>query len=231
MVLIALWHNAEWRLAVGRFAVVVGIVGVIMVPWTIRNELVMHAFLPIGTTTGDNLCIGSFPGAEGHFSFPNWCFGHDPHERRPKFETDRNTRLTHQALQWAKQHPMRELQLVVDRTRWEFASDHDAVAAVQSYGDDPFIPPATATRLGDLADRYFYVVLAFAIVGIPLLLRGGDRRRLLLFLSIVAVVISVWPFFGDPRFHVPINVLMPIPAAMVVVALARLVRGRALRAT
>ena len=224
MVLIALWHTAEWRLALGRFGVVVAIVVAMMVPWTVRNEVVMHAFLPIGTTTGDNLCIGNFPGAEGHFAFPKWCFGHDLKVKRPRFETERNSRLTHQALQWAVHHPVRELQLVVDRTRSEFLSDHDGLSAAQSYGDDPFIPPGTATFLSDLADRYFFVVLALAIVGVPLLLRGGDRRRLLLFLSIVAVVIAVWPFFGDPRFHVPINVLMPVPAAMVLVAVGRRLR-------
>jgi hypothetical protein len=95
---------------------------------------------------------------------------------------------------------------------------------VQSYGSDPFIPPDLATRLGNIGDTYFYVICALALVGVPLLLRGGDRRRLLLLLSIVAIIISVWPFFGDPRFHVPINVLMPIPAAMVLVAVARLKR-------
>ena len=224
MLLIALWKVGGAKVALARFGIVLATVVVVMVPWTVRNEIVMHAFLPIGTTTGDNLCIGNHPGAHGNFAFPPWCFGHDLHVKRPEFETERNTRLTHQALQWAENHPMRELQLIVDRTRWEFASDHDGLSAAQSYGDDPFIPPATATTLGQMADRYFFVVLALAIVGVPMLLRGGDRRRLLLFLSIVAVVISVWPFFGDPRFHVPINVLMPIPAAMVLVAALRWLR-------
>jgi 4-amino-4-deoxy-L-arabinose transferase-like glycosyltransferase len=224
MVLIALWRNAEWRRALARFAVVVGIVVAMMVPWTVRNEVVMHAFLPIGTTTGDNLCIGNFPGAQGHFAFPSWCFGHDLKVKRPRFETERNTRLTHQALQWATHHPVRELQLVWDRTRAEFLSDHDGLSAAQSYGDDPFIPPNTATTLSNIADWYFFAVLALSVVGLPLFLRGGDRRRLLVVLSIVAVVISVWPFFGDPRFHVPINVLIPLPAAMVLVALARRAR-------
>jgi len=224
MVLIALWRTTEWRLALGRFAVVVGIVVATMVPWTVRNELVMHAFLPIGTTTGDNLCIGNFPGAQGHFSFPDWCFGHDLKVARPRFETERNTRLTHQALRWAVHHPAREVQLVWLRTRAEFLSDHDGLSAVQSYGDDPFIPPNTATTMSDVADWYFFAVLALAIVGLPGFLRGGDRRRLFVFLSIVAVVIAVWPFFGDPRFHVPINVLIPIPAAMVLVGVARRLR-------
>jgi hypothetical protein len=193
----------------------------VMIPWTVRNEVVMHAFLPIGTTTGDNLCIGNFPGAEGHFAFPKFCFGHDPKLRRPAFETVRNSNLTHLALGWAENHPATELRLIIDRTRWEFASDHDGVAAVQSYGSDPFIPPDTATLLGNIGDTYFYVVLALAVMGIPLLHVRREPRRLLLLLSIVAVVISVWPFFGDPRFHVPINVLMPIPAAVLLVAAAR----------
>ncbi len=224
MVLIALWHRGGAGLALRRWGVVVAVVVAVMVPWTVRNAVVMHAFLPIGTTTGDNLCIGNHPGAEGHFSFPAWCFGHDAKIKRPAFETQRNTRLTHQALQWAEDHPSRELALIIDRTRWEFASDHDGVAAVQSYGSDPFIPPDLATRLGNLGDTYFYVICVLALLGVPLLVRGGDRRRLLLLLSIVAIIISVWPFFGDPRFHVPINVLMPIPAAMVLVAVARLKR-------
>jgi 4-amino-4-deoxy-L-arabinose transferase-like glycosyltransferase len=229
MVLIALWGIGGRRLALKRFGVVVGAVVVVMIPWTVRNEFVMHALLPIGTTTGDNLCIGNYPGAEGHFAFPKRCFGENKIERRPAFETDRNSRLSHQALQWARDHPVRELELVVARTRWEFAGDHDAVNAVQSYGDNPFIPPDTATNLGNIADKYFDVVLILAIVGVPLLVRGGDRRRLLVLLSIVAVVISVWPFFGDPRFHVPIDVLIPIPAAMVIVALARRLRDLAAR--
>jgi 4-amino-4-deoxy-L-arabinose transferase-like glycosyltransferase len=224
MVLIALWRRGGAGLALRRWAVVVAVVVAVMVPWTVRNAVVMKAFLPIGTTTGDNLCIGNFPGAQGHFAFPAWCFGHDLKVKRPAFETIRNSTLTHQSLTWAQHHPARELALIVDRTRWEFASDHDGVAAVQSYGDDPFIPPDVATTLGNIGDRYFYAIGVLALLGIPLLLRGGDRRRLLLFLSIVAVIISVWPFFGDPRFHVPINVLMPVPASMVLVALAD--RGR-----
>jgi 4-amino-4-deoxy-L-arabinose transferase-like glycosyltransferase len=221
MVLIALWRKGERRLALQRFGVVLGTVLVVLAPWTIRNAVVMHAFLPIGSTTGDNLCVGNNPDAEGHFELPDWCFASQRADRRPKFETDRNTRLTHRALQWAVHHPAREAVLIIDRTRWEFAGDADFVRASQSYGDDPFISAGASTALRDLADWYFYAVLALAVVGTPLLLRGGDRRRLFLFLSIIGIVIAVWPFFGDPRFHVPINVLIPVPAAMVLVAGAR----------
>jgi 4-amino-4-deoxy-L-arabinose transferase-like glycosyltransferase len=229
MVLFALWRTADWRRSLARFAVVAVAALAVMAPWTVRNESVMHAFVPIGTTTGDNLCIGNNPTASGHFALPAWCFGHQQLEPRPQFETDRNSRLTHAAVQWAEHHPAREVVLLADRTRWAFWGDDDALAAVQSYGDAPFMSATTRHVLGAVADIYFYAVLALAIVGIPLLLRGGDRRRLLLLLAIVGVVAAVWPFFGDPRFHVPINVLIPVPAAIVVVTAGRRWGRRVLR--
>ena len=72
----------------------------VMIPWTVRNAVVMKAFLPIGTTTGDNLCIGNYPDAQGHFAFPDWCFGHDPQVKRPEFETAAQLELTHRSLTW-----------------------------------------------------------------------------------------------------------------------------------
>jgi 4-amino-4-deoxy-L-arabinose transferase-like glycosyltransferase len=224
MVFIAFWYRAADRsAALRRFGAVVGLIVAVMIPWTVRNQVVMHAFLPIGTTTGDNLCIGNHPGAEGHFAFPAWCFGHDPKVKRPAFETIRNNELTHRSLEWIKHHLSEEPRLIVQRTQWEFRDDQDAIAAVQSYGPDPFIPPETASRLGDIADRYFSAVLIVGAIGVPLALRRRDPRLLLLLLSIVAVIISVWPFFGDSRFHIPINVMVPIPAALALVTGVRFV--------
>ncbi len=226
MLLIAFWRVAGRRRALERLGVVVLTLVAVMLPWTVRNAVVMHAFLPIGTTTGDNLCIGNYPDAQGHFSFPVECFGDDQIVPRPAFETLRNDKLTRRALSWMLHDPLAQLHLIPQRTYYTFATDHDGVAAVQSYGDDPFIPPVNATVLSNIADAYFYAVLALALLGSPLLVRGGDRRRLLLLLCIVAVAIAPWPFFGDSRFHVPLNVLVPIPAALAVLAVVRSWRPR-----
>jgi len=226
MLLIAFWRVAGRRRALERFAIVIVTLIAVMIPWTVRNAVVMHAFLPIGTTTGDNLCIGNHPGAQGHFVFPDDCFGDDPDLPRPAFETVRNDKLTSRALDWIVRHPLQQLHLIPQRTYYTFKDDHEGVAAVQSYGDDPIIPPVNATVLSDFADGYYYAVLALTLLGLPLLVRGGDRRRLLLLLCIVAVAIAPWPFFGDPRFHVPINVLVPIPAALTVVVVVRAWRAR-----
>ncbi len=226
MVGIAMWRVGERRQALSRFGAVAAVVIVVMIPWTVRNQVVMKAFLPIGTTTGDNLCIGNHPGAEGHFEFPDWCFGHDPQVKRPEFETLRNTELTNRSLHWIAHHPLDQIRLIVQRTFYTFQHDHDAVPAVQSYGDDPFIPPVNATVLGNLADAYFFAVLGISALAVPFFANRRDPRRLLLLLSIVAVAISPWAFFGDSRFHVPVNVLIPIPAALAMVLMARRWRRR-----
>ncbi|MGZ4709063.1 MAG: ArnT family glycosyltransferase, partial [Acidimicrobiales bacterium] len=98
MLLIAFWRVAGLRSALVRFATVTGVVIVVMIPWTVRNAVVMHSFLPIGSTTGDNLCIGNYPDAQGHFAFPDVCFKDDNVVPRPAFETLRNDRLTRQSL-------------------------------------------------------------------------------------------------------------------------------------
>jgi 4-amino-4-deoxy-L-arabinose transferase-like glycosyltransferase len=221
MLLIAFWRVAGRRQALARFAVVVATVVAVMIPWAVRNQVVMHAFLPIGTTTGDNLCIGNNPTAQGHFGFADFCFGDDVDEPRPEFETHRNDKLTSRALRWIVENPLAQLHLIPQRTYYTFKDDHDAVAAVQSYGDNPIIPPVNATALSDLANAYFFAVMTLGLVGVPLLVRGGDQRRLLLLLCMVAVAIAPWPFFGDPRFHVPINVLVPIPAALTLAVVVR----------
>jgi 4-amino-4-deoxy-L-arabinose transferase-like glycosyltransferase len=226
MVGIAMWRVAERRQALLRFGTVVALVIAVMIPWTVRNQVAMKAFLPIGTTTGDNLCIGNNPDAQGHFTFPDWCFGHDPQVRRPEFETLRNTELTNRSLRWIAHHPLDQFRLIVQRTFYTFQHDHDAVPAVQSYGDDPFIPPVNATVIGDLADAYFFAVLAIAALGLPFFANRRDPRRLLLLLSIVAVAISPWAFFGDSRFHIPVNVLVPIPAALSIMLMGRRWRRR-----
>jgi len=230
MLLIAFWRVAGRRRALVRFATVMATVIVVMIPWTVRNQVVMHSFLPIGTTTGDNLCIGNYPDAQGHFSFPVECFGDDEIVPRPAFETLRNDKLTRRSLSWILHDPLQQLHLIPQRTYYTFKDDHDGVDAVQSYTDDPFIPPVNATVLANLADGYYYAVLALALLGLPLLVKGGDRRRLLLLLCMVAVAVAPWPFFGDPRFHVPINVLVPIPAALTIALVVRSWRTRQLSA-
>jgi len=46
-----------------------------------------------------------------------------------------------------------------------------------------------------------------------------DGRRVLLLATIVALAIAPWPFFGDPRFHIPVSFLMTLPAAVTLVGL------------
>ena len=48
-----------------------------------------------------------------------------------------------------------------------------------------------------------------------------DARRVLYVGTIVALAIAPWPFFGDPRFHLPVSFLLTLPAAVTLVGLPR----------
>ena len=69
------WLHArkDWGVA-ARWtgALLVGI-AVCVVPWTVRNQVRLHAFVPISTNMGDNLCIGHAEGADGSFNPPKAC--------------------------------------------------------------------------------------------------------------------------------------------------------------
>ena len=64
VLLIVWWVSTHsWRTALRWTALTLGIVIAMVLPWTIRNEVRMHAFIPLSTNTGDNLCIGHNPKA------------------------------------------------------------------------------------------------------------------------------------------------------------------------
>ena len=130
-----------WQRALGYSGAVLVITTAVIVPWTIRNAVQMDAFVIISTNLGDNLCIGHHPNATGHFSLPEYCF---PEERyvgldRPQYEVRRNNDNIRRALDFMLEYPVVELKLLPRKVYYLWRHDHDGLAAVESYGDDPFI--------------------------------------------------------------------------------------------
>jgi 4-amino-4-deoxy-L-arabinose transferase-like glycosyltransferase len=74
-VVLACWWLARRDLrTVARWsaALLVGVAACVL-PWTVRNAVRLHAFVPISTNTGDNLCIGHAEGANGAFVALDAC--------------------------------------------------------------------------------------------------------------------------------------------------------------
>jgi 4-amino-4-deoxy-L-arabinose transferase-like glycosyltransferase len=219
-----------WRRALGAGAVALATAVLLIVPWTVRNAITMDAFVPISTNSGDDLCIGHNPGANGHFGFYPDCLdikGLEGGER----EIERDAKNLRVALDFMTSHPRREAWLLLQKVKYTYDGDYEGLDAVEGYGNAPFIPDRLRTVLQRLADGYFWVVLALALVAIPLLPSRRDGRGTMLLASMVGMALIPLAFFGDVRFHVPASPLFAIAAAVAIVRLPPLVRSRRARPT
>jgi len=222
LVLVSLVARAGWRRALVQTAVISGVAVACLVPWAIRNVIVMDQ-LTLSTNTGDNLCMSRHVGGTGGFEYPNdRCFvGTFDALERPEFELARDRHGREVAIEFVREHPGEEVKLWFRRLGALFTDDADGVAAVESYGDDPWMRPGERRFLRAAATVYGALAGVLGVIGLVLQLRRRlAPEPLLLVVTAVGLLVPAVIFFGDPRFHVPV---VPI-AAIGVGALVALVR-------
>jgi hypothetical protein len=195
------------RVLLGTGALVAG-VALFVVPWTVRNAVVMDHPVPLSTNTGDNLCIGFHEGATGGFVQTPECDTGNRYVEGPAVEVPRDGVNRDRALRWIAANPL-ELPGLSLRKLWiTYRSDRDALAAAESYGAGPLVGDTTRRTLGAFLDLAWWALAAAALVGTASLagrvVRRGVAQRspVLLVLLLVTVSATLVPvlFFGDPRF-------------------------------
>ena len=204
--------GVPWRTAMVRSGVLALTCVAVLMPWIVRNAVVMR-YPVLSTNTGDNLCMSRQPGASGGFQLTSYC-NRDVGLVRPESEVrkDKDGRST--AVTFVREHPGTEVRLWFSRLRIGFENDADGLRAAESYESDFFLPGWARTTLEAIANVWYVVVSAIAIVSLWWWLRRRNFGGWLLFGSVIAVgVIPVVAFFGDPRFHVPVDPLLAILAA------------------
>ena len=210
---------------------VVGVL-VAVVPWSIRNLVVMDAFVPFGTNTGDNLCIGFHDGAKGGFAIPEACATEQRYVDGIDVEVERDGELRGRALDWIVEHPGSLPALTWGKLAATFDGDHDGLRAWESYGQDPHLSDGLRSGLRWLSDGYYWLVSLGAIAGTVLVLRdrwNGRRsvadRSTLVGLSTVAIALGCIAVpalsFGDQRFKIPIVASLVLLAASAVARATR----------
>ncbi len=214
---VGLWlARAPWRVTCVRIGLLaLGVVAVVA-PWTARNAVAMDAFVPISTNTGDNLCIGNHDGAQGGFALPESCFEGVPPFPQDWGDVERNEETTRRALQWILDNPLEQPSLIWWRNYYTFVNDRDPIVESTSYGEDPWMSPRMVDVLGTTSDAYFFGISAVAAVGVVAMAGRRRPRRWTYLLTMVAMITATWWTFGDVRFHLPLNPLLAVPAAIVV---------------
>ncbi len=215
---VAWWlHDHDVGRLARRVGLFAGVVALALAPWMVRNLVRIDA-LVLSTNTGDNLCIGHREGASGRFALAPACDTGESTADSAAAEVRHDRDLTDAALRYARRHPGEEARLVWRRAEAMFADDHDALPAVQSYGDDDFIPPSTEDRLEVVADLWWYGVAGLGVVGMAIFVVRRRPEGILVVLATVATLAVPLAFFGDPRFKVPAVPLLVVAASTVVAA-------------
>jgi 4-amino-4-deoxy-L-arabinose transferase-like glycosyltransferase len=186
---------------------VVGVV-VIVSPWTIRNAVVLDAFVPVSTNDGDNLCVGFHAGATGHFDIPEACDTGEFYIDGPEAELRRQSETRQRAIDYIVENPSELPGLSWKKLYWTYRSDDDAVVASQSFGHDRWLEGAPRRVVSTVGTIGYLVAMAATVAGAGILLTRRWRSRPrdpavrivmwgTLFSSLVPVL-----FFGDSRFKV-----------------------------
>ena len=129
--------RAGWRRALTVTLVPAVVVLAMHIPWIIRNELQMHAFIVTSTNTGDTLCIDRNSTAKGGFRFAV----HDGCVDRNLPEVARDSGNTRKAISCVIHNPGREALQIVRRAKFEFTEDHDGIEAVEGLHSEPLLGP------------------------------------------------------------------------------------------
>lgn len=222
LLVVLLVARVGWRRAIGTTALVTVAAMAVLAPWVIRNAVVMHQ-VTLSTNTGDNLCMSRRVGGSGSFEFPNQrCFPDRFNDiPRPESETQRDAYGRKLAIEFVKAHPGEEVRLVFRRLGHTFDDDADGLAAVESYGDDPFMSRGTRDLLRRTATTYGAVVGLVGVAGLVLLAVRRTPASLFLVLTGIGMIIPPLVFFGDPRFHVPAVPIAAIAAGVLVASYRR----------
>jgi 4-amino-4-deoxy-L-arabinose transferase-like glycosyltransferase len=207
----ALWAiSFGWQRALGRTVIVCGAAALVILPWTVRNAATFHALIPISVNDGFNLYIGHNPDATGRFVAPVELWQMEPGisytEREVLFSRE-GRRL---AIEYALDHPAREIELSLKKLYYQVIPDSDAIDWAD-YGTRVG-PSGTRTALIWLSDGYYWALLFVAIVGL------ASFRRLAV-VRWIAFVVVAWGafhilFFSEPRFHTPLLPLVALLAAL-----------------
>ena len=188
-----------WRSAL-RYSAIFALGFVLaLTPWTARNALRFHEFLPLRDGPQSGLANGldrNYLKRAARFSAPG----------PPLRET----------AGYMARHPWELVPLEIDKLRYLYRNDSDGVEWLQ-HDNHPLLTASEVRRWSRVADWYFFAVGACALLAAPLLLRAPERRRAALAYMIAvwtAILIIAWP---ETRYHLPVVPLVCMFAAWAVV--------------
>ncbi len=221
---IAMWSGQHARGdVVRRGLVLVAVAALTILPWTIRNVVVMDSFIPVSTNASTTLWSGHNPKANGGPTYaPAQLLARIRKDLPPKqAEVEEAGLLRREAVDWAVHNPHKELGLI---PRKLVALNNGTSGAIDTWfnaGRERQLPTSSRILYGILADAAGYFVLFLALAALVLV---GARRLWHLHpgmrgvLAYLAACLFLYGFvyYGQYRYRVPMEPLMLLVAAPLV---------------
>jgi 4-amino-4-deoxy-L-arabinose transferase-like glycosyltransferase len=214
VIVLGLWGARGAMRRAWRDTAIVAIVMVLTVaPWTIRNAIVVHGFVPVATNASATLWSGHNPHANGGPTY------HSPAELAALgklSEVDASARVRHDAIHWAIHHPLRELELIPLKLKALAQGDSEIVWTwIDATGAEPLGGSARSVVVR-LADAASYALIAALLLTVIVFARSLWRvpamRAILLFLA-AAIPLYGFVYYGNVRYRIPLEPFMLLVVA------------------
>jgi hypothetical protein len=189
-----------------------------LIPWTIRNAVVMDAFLPTGTNASHTLWAGHNPAATGGQVYPPPGYEDQFSSESPDRELQSSKALRSEAIEFMFSNPVRELELIPLKLVHLNRGDSyifDWVNAVPP-GVAPPVSAIDVERIGVLADAAYFALLAFTIFGSAVLGRRFWRQPVMRCIAtsfVTALFLYGFLYYGNYRYRLAYEPLMIVVAA------------------
>jgi 4-amino-4-deoxy-L-arabinose transferase-like glycosyltransferase len=224
------WRIVPWR-PLARVVLVAAIsAAMIMLPWTVRNAVVMDAFVPVATNASQTLWSGHNAHATGAQVYPPADYDDRFDQSLPDSELQTSKALRNDAIEYMATHPLRELELVPLKLLHLNRGDSYVLDWVNAPGDReaPPISAIQAERIGVVADLGYYGLLTLTVLGGIVLGRRFWRSRIGRVVGTsfaTALFLYGFVYYGNYRYRLPYEPLMVVVSAALV---TRVLRSREL---
>jgi 4-amino-4-deoxy-L-arabinose transferase-like glycosyltransferase len=220
---LAMWWGrprGEW-LRCGALLVVTA--ALTIVPWTIRNAVVMDAFIPVSSNASVTLWSGHNPTANGGPTYaPPALLAEAEREDAPSPEVAHARVLRREAVRWALRNPHKELGLIPRKLLALNGGTERTLNVWLNAPGERQLGPSSLIVFERLGDGLGYFLLLVALGSLVLL---GPRRLwresagMRAVLAYLAACLFTYGFvyYGQHRYRVPMEPLMVLVAAPLLV--------------
>ncbi len=207
--------RSGWRPTLRSTAVALIAAAAVITPWTVRNAIELHAFIPISTNSAAAIRAGHAPDATGTTMWTgDDVDGVSMSEmmRRPDWEVRSYREYTRRGISYAVTHPQRELELTGSKIYHLYRSDSGVIPWLTTLGATPIEPQGLENALWRVFDYSYYILLFAAVASVPFWLRRNANRLLLVNIVLFWTILHV-VFLGEPRYHIPLFPVFAIAVA------------------